>query len=188
MNRAERNEMFEREALPHLDSFYHMALRMTQDSSSAEDLVQETMLKVFKNLHTFQPGTNFRAWVFRILTNNYINEYRRRKRGPQSVDFTEMDPAEPVKEPAYFTVEDLAQFREQIGDAAANALDKVPHDFRLVFLLATFEDFSYKEIADIVGIPVGTVMSRLFRARQILRKELSEYSGRGKAFKETEAG
>ncbi len=178
MNQAERRRMFDEEAVPLLDSLYHMGLRMTGNASDADDLVQETMLKVYKNLHRFQPGTNFKAWTFRIQTNNFINTYRRRLRGPQSMDFTENDPGEPDREPAYFTVEDLAQFRDHISDAAAKALDKVPTEFRLIFLLATFEDFSYKEIAAIAGVPVGTVMSRLFRARQILRQELAEYARR----------
>ena len=112
MRDTDRKRMFEEEATPLLDPLYHMALRMTGNPAAAEDLVQETMLKVFKNMHRFQPGTNFKAWIFRIQTNNYINEYRRKARAPQAMDFTEMDPGEPDREPAYFTISDLAQFRE----------------------------------------------------------------------------
>lgn len=176
MDRSERQRQFEEEAYPLLDALYRTALRMTGQAAAAEDLVQETMIKAYKNLHRFERGTNFRAWLFRILTNNFINEVRRKGRAPQAMDFAEADPGAPEREAAYFTVDDLAQLRERLGDASAQALEKVPTDFRLVFLLSTFEDFSYKEIAEIVGAPIGTVMSRLFRARKILREELYEYA------------
>jgi RNA polymerase sigma-70 factor (ECF subfamily) len=176
LSREERSRFFDEQAIPMIDSLYRTALRMTANSSSAEDLVQETLLKAYKYLHRFKPETNFRAWIFRIMTNTLINEYRKKVRAPRPMDLTEMDPSESYREGSYFTVDNISQFREHLSDASAKALEKVPEDFRLVFLLSTLEDFTYKEIADIVGIPVGTVMSRLFRARDILRSELREYA------------
>ena len=176
MDRAERLRFFEQEAKPLLGKLYSTALRMTGQAAAAEDLVQETLLKAYKNLHQFEPGTNFRAWIFRILTNTYINEYRRKARAPQTMDFTEADPGAPDREPAFFTVDDLAQFRDRVSGEAAKALEKVPDEFRIVFLMNTLGEFSYKEIGEMLGVPIGTVMSRLFRARRILRDELADYA------------
>lgn len=165
-------EEFESLALPQLDALYRTAYRMAGDAATAEDLVQETMLRAFRSFRSFQPGTNFRAWLFTILTNSFINEYRRRGKGPVLADFGENDPV--ADDGRRLTAEDVRAIRDRLGDEAARALDKVPPALRLVFLLATFEEMSYKEIAEVVGIPIGTVMSRLFRARAILRQHLKE--------------
>ncbi len=167
---------FEELVRPHADALYRTALRMTGDAPAAEDLVQEAFLKAWKNLHRFERGTNFKAWIFTILTNAYINDYRRAARAPEVVtDFSEVEPEGPVETP-HLSAEDVARLGDRLGDAARKALEKVPDEFRLVFLLATLEDLSYKEIAAMMGIPIGTVMSRLFRARTMLREELAEFA------------
>ncbi|MHC4606081.1 MAG: sigma-70 family RNA polymerase sigma factor [Planctomycetota bacterium] len=173
MKTAERQRVFREEIEPLLDALYSTALRMAGDAPTAEDLAQETAIKAYRGLHQFQPGTNMRAWLFRILRNNLINDYRKRRNAPRLMDFSEGEPVGALPDPSYLAVGTIEKFREEIGDAARRALEKVPPAFRFVFLLSTLEGFSYKEIADVLEIPVGTVMSRLFRARTILRKELS---------------
>ena len=173
---ASRAARFKRLIEPLLGPLYHTACGLVGDSASAEDLVQDTAVKAFKYLDRFQEGTNVKAWVFRILRNTFLNQYRLKKRRPQMLDLTDLDAPVPHREPAYFTIDDFARFREQIGDLAAAALEKLSPEFRLLFLLSTMEELSYKEIAAIVDVPVGTVMSRLFRARQFLREELAAYA------------
>ena len=149
---------------------------MAEEASSAEDLVQETFLKAYRHFDQFEAGTNFKAWIFRILANAFINRYRRGSREPAVMDFSEREPETPPEEPAALSAEDVAALEERLGDEAKRALEKVPPEFRLVFLLATFEEMGYKEIAQVLDIPIGTVMSRLFRARRILREELSAFA------------
>ena len=161
---------------PHVDALYRTALRLTGDAASAEDLVQDAFLKAWKNLDRFERGTNFKAWIFTILTNSYINDYRRAARAPATVtDFADVEPAG-AEEVPHLSAEDVAKLGDRLGDPAKRALEKVPDEFRLVYLLATLEDMSYKDIAAMMGIPIGTVMSRLFRARSILRRELAEFA------------
>lgn len=165
---------FEDLAFPLMDGLFSTALRMCGHRDRAQDLVQDTMIKGFKNFHRFEVGSNFRAWMYTILTNTFINDYRRRKREPISVDMEEVPP----EAPAHVTVTDVDAMRETLGDEAAGALNRLPSEFRLIFLLSTFEGFSYEEISGITGIPIGTVMSRLFRARKLMRDELLEYARR----------
>jgi RNA polymerase sigma-70 factor (ECF subfamily) len=165
-------EEFEKLTEANVDALYRTAYGMTGEGASAEDLVQETFLRAWRGFDTFEPGTNFRAWIYRILTNTYINSYRRKVRAPVLMDFAEVEPEDPAKH-AWLSSADVAALGEQLGDGAKHALEKMPPEFRVVFLLATFEEMSYKEIAGITGIPVGTVMSRLFRARKMLREELA---------------
>ena len=167
---------FEELVRPHVDALYRTALRMTGEAAAAEDLVQEAFLKAWKNLDRFERGTNFKAWIFTILTNAYINDYRRAARAPATVtDFADVEPAG-AEEVPHLSAEDVEKLGDRLGDPAKRALEKVPDEFRLVFLLATLEDMSYKDIAAMMGIPIGTVMSRLFRARSILRRELAEFA------------
>ncbi|MDO5287402.1 MAG: sigma-70 family RNA polymerase sigma factor [Actinomycetia bacterium] len=176
----ERTARFERDALAYVDQLYGAALRMTRNPADAEDLVQDTMVKAFSAFHQFTPGTNLKAWLYRILTNTYINGYRKAQRQPQLSD----DPA----------VEDWQLARAEshtstgLRSAEAEALDAMPDsavtealaslsdDFRMAVLLADVEGFSYKEIAEIMGTPIGTVMSRLNRARGQLRTRLRAYA------------
>ena len=163
---------FEALARDHLDALYRTALRMTKQAASAEDLVQETLLKAFRHFHRFKAGSNFRAWVFTILTNTYVSLYRRNRRAPALTGFEQGDPVAP-EEIAPLSAEDVEGLGEALGDEAKAALEKLAPEFRLVFLLSTLEGLRYEEIARTQSIPVGTVMSRLFRARQFLRRELS---------------
>jgi RNA polymerase sigma-70 factor (ECF subfamily) len=168
----------EQEAIAQIDALYRTALRMTRSSSDAEDLVQETYLRAFRSLHQFTEGTNLRAWLFRIMTNTYINDYRKRQRRPTSTSLDDIEDfylydhlVDSVVQPQSDNPE--AEVLERLTTAnITDAIDELPEEFRQVVTLADVEGFSYREIADILQIPVGTVMSRLFRARRRLRKML----------------
>lgn len=169
---------FEAVALEHFDALYNTAMRLTRNPMEAQDLVQETYLKAYRFFHRFEPGTNMKAWLFTILRNTYINTYRRTSRH-QQVDFDQIAPlySETTSEPVLTdrrAAEDMLSHLVQ--DDVKRALDALPEEYRLVVLLADLEDFAYKEIADIVGCPVGTVMSRLFRGRRLLRQSLAEFA------------
>jgi RNA polymerase sigma-70 factor, ECF subfamily len=175
---------FAEQAMPFMDGLYSAALRMTRNPSDAEDLVQETYLKAYRAFHTFQEGTNLKAWLYRILTNTYINQYRAKKRRPDETDLEE--------------VEDLYLYRRLGGLEGAtagrsaedellehltsqevkDAIESLPEQFRMAVLLADVEGFAYKEIAEILDIPIGTVMSRLHRGRKAMQKQLYEYGQR----------
>jgi RNA polymerase sigma-70 factor (ECF subfamily) len=182
-NPRDRVRRFELEARPLLDQLYGIAYRLTRQASSAEDLVQEALLRAFQAFHRFQEGTNFRAWIVRILTNLHINNYRRQAYMEKSMDPTDMPPAvatEPALEsPLEMSAEDFGEnadvscLRGKVGAASVAALEKVPPQNRIIFLLSCLCEVSYAEIASILEIPIGTVMSRLYRARRVLRAELS---------------
>lgn len=172
---ASSREEFEKESLPHLGALYRTALRMTGREPMAEDLVQETYLRAWRFYYQYKEGTNFRAWIFSILTSVMINTRRREQKAPLATDWSEGDPAA-TEDVRYPSIDDLETIGQMVGDEAKKALEAMSPDLRLVFLLSTVEELSYKEISENVGIPVGTVMSRLFRARAFLRKELAEYA------------
>ncbi|GIX46825.1 MAG: ECF RNA polymerase sigma factor SigR [Candidatus Tectimicrobiota bacterium] len=176
---AHRREAFEALALEHFDALYHTALRLTRNPSEAEDLVQETYLRAYRFFHQFTPGTNIKAWLFTILRNTYINAYRKAARQHERLDFEQVAPfyADAGAAPEWTDRASAeAALRHVVQDDVKRALDELPEEYRLVVLLADLEDFSYKEIADIVGCPIGTVMSRLFRGRRLLRKSLGEFA------------
>ncbi len=179
-------EAFEALALEHFDALYNTAVRLTRNPSEAQDLVQETFLKAFRFYHRFEPGTNLKAWLFTILRNTYINVYRKAAR-QQQVDFDQVAPfyADTADPPAWTdrgTMEEM--LRHLVQDDVKRALESLPDEYRMVVLLADLEDFAYKEIAKIVGCPVGTVMSRLFRGRRLLRKSLAEFAKKSGYIKE----
>lgn len=174
---AERTARFERDALPFLDQLYSAAMRMTRNPSDAEDLVQETFAKAFASFHQFRPGTNLKAWLYRILTNTFINSYRKKQREPLTVPDDDTSDWYLYDKLGASNVEASAESEvlEKIPDEdVQRALEDLPEGFRMAVLLADIEGFSYKEIAEIMGVPIGTVMSRLHRGRKALQKALWE--------------
>ena len=177
---AERTQRFEQNALQYLDQLYAAAMRMTRNPADAEDVVQETFAKAYGSFHQFTPGTNLKAWLYRILTNTYINSYRKKQREPQlsdgeSVEDWQLARAESHTSSGLKSAETVAL--ENLPDSdVKDALQQLAPDFRLAVFLADVEGFSYKEIAEIMGTPIGTVMSRLNRGRTQLRKLLADYA------------
>jgi RNA polymerase sigma-70 factor (ECF subfamily) len=174
----ERREAFVREAVPYLDQMYSAALRYTRNPADAEDLVQETFIKAYDRFHQFRPGTNLKAWLYRILTNSYINRYRRQQRRPEEVS-ADADPDfslyDRIAESTTLSTEQ--QVLEQLTDTEVRqALSDLPEQFRIAVYLADVEGFSYAEIAEIMDTPIGTVMSRLHRGRSRLQRALYEYA------------
>jgi RNA polymerase sigma-70 factor (ECF subfamily) len=170
-------ERFEREVLPLLPNLYSAALRMTRNPADAEDLVQETYLRAYRGFSGFEEGTNLRAWMYRILTNTFINSYRKKQREPVTVQEDDLDEWYLFDKLGGSGVEPSAEaevIRGMPDEDVQKALEALPEGFRLAVLLADVEGFSYKEIAEILGIPIGTVMSRLHRGRRALEKALWE--------------
>lgn len=171
---------FEALALPYLDQLYSAALRLTKNEKDAEDLVQDAFMRAYRFFDKFERGTNMKAWLFKILTNTFINRYRRNVKERSIVDGSERDTvnerfisreaSEYAENPEHYFFERL------LSDDILRAIDQLPIDFRMVVILADLQEFSYREIAEIIGCPVGTVMSRLFRGRKLLQKTLRQHA------------
>jgi RNA polymerase sigma-70 factor (ECF subfamily) len=175
------DERFERDVVPFLGQLYPAALRMTRNPTDAEDLVQETSAKAYAAFHQFRPGTNLKAWLHRILANTFINGYRKRRREPRQATATELTdwrvPADPLAASARSAE---AEALDRLADSEIlRALRDLPEEFRVAVYLADIEGYAYKEIAEIMGTPIGTVMSRLHRGRGRLRDKLAAYAPRG---------
>ena len=171
----DRRRTFELEALPHLDAVYRLALRLAGQESQADDLTQETMLKAYRSWHQYKKGTNVRAWLLTILRHTFINEYRKSKRTGPTVDINEIE--------GFSVFHDLQEtdpeghfFSKIVDDEVIRAIDSLPEEFRETLVLSDMEQLTYTEIAEVTGVPIGTVKSRLFRARQALQQVLYNYA------------
>lgn len=183
---AKREALFHEEAMPHVDALYGAAMRFTRSRRDAEDLVQDTLFKAFSNFDKYKPGTNCKAWLFRILTNTFINRYRKKQRErvyvADDVDGRSLDERAEAREESEFEPR-IETNRENaarlFGDEINEALNHLSFEFRSVVMLVDVYDFSYKECADILECPPGTVMSRLYRGRRLLRSHLADYAVEG---------
>jgi RNA polymerase sigma-70 factor (ECF subfamily) len=172
---VQRSKEFEEQVLEHMDMLHAVALRLTRNAADAEDLTQNTLVKALRFHEKFKEGTYIKAWLLTILRNTFINEYRKRSRTPMSVELTGAEAAEPTALPLG-EHDRLRNMMELLDDEVREAVEALPEDFRNAVIMADLEERSYKEIADFMGCPIGTVMSRLYRGRKILREKLSLYA------------
>ena len=178
---------FETEAMAHIDALMRTARRMTKSDSDAEDLVQETMLKAYRFFDKYEEGTNCKAWLFKIMTNIFINNYRSKSKAPQSLTFDDIDDGflfGQLAKNKSMTDPEKEFFSKIFDDDVRKAINDLPEDFRLVVVLSFLEGFAYQEIADITGLQIGTVKSRLHRGRKLLQKALFDYAQRNGFIKE----
>tara|TARA_B100001093_G_scaffold93236_1_gene85506 strand:- start:1963 stop:2538 length:576 start_codon:yes stop_codon:yes gene_type:complete len=178
-----KDKIFNEELIPQADALYNFAYSLVFEEARAQDLVQEAYLKAYRFIHSFEPGSNAKAWLFQILKNAFINEYRKKSRQPQKVDFEDYKDKNQLEKQASSI--DIGQdiYTHMIGDEITGALNSLPVDFRVAIILSDIEGFTYDEVAKISDIPIGTVRSRLFRARNLMKDQLREYA-KEKGFKE----
>ena len=177
LTKIERDQIFEKEFLPHIDSLYNFATFLEHDQEIAKDLLQETYLRAYKFINYYETGTNAKAWLIRILKNTFINDYRKKSKAPTRVEFEETYQQVDDSEGESQNV-DLREevYNSLVGDEIMNAVNALPVDYRLIILLCDVEGFKYDEIAKIIDVPIGTVRSRLHRARNMLKDRLKEYA------------
>lgn len=177
---AEQREIFETEFVPHIPSLYNFAFKLTLSEDNAKDLLQDTCMKAFRFIDSFEKGTNAKAWLFRILKNSFINDYRKKSKAPGMVDYQDVETyynSEKTEHQHEITSDLRAEtVKDMLGDEITNALNAIDVDFRTVIILCDLEGFKYDEMAKILDIPIGTVRSRLHRARNILKEKLAEYA------------
>ena len=187
LTEKEKNRIFELEFLPHADALLNFGYHLTKSEVEAQDLMQETFLKSFKSIDKYLVGTNAKAWLFRILKNEFINKYRQNQRRPNAVDIDEVHNIQNQEEGSspLTSYVDLSEviYKNMMGDEITIALNSLAEDFKVVILLCDIEDFTYEEISKIIDIPIGTVRSRLFRARNELKGKLKDYA-EGRGFKD----
>ena len=174
----ERKTIFDGEFLPHLDAMYNFAYRLTFDQDDAKDLVQDTFMKAYRFINSFEKGTNAKAWLYRILKNSFINDFRKKSKEPGKVDYQEVENfynSENVDESKTVDLR-IDTVKDMMGDEVTNALNALAVDFRTVIILCDLEGFTYEEMAKILDIPIGTVRSRLHRARNLLKEKLKTYA------------
>jgi RNA polymerase sigma-70 factor (ECF subfamily) len=174
----EKKRVFNQEFMPHIDAMYNFAFRLTLDEDDAKDLVQETFMKAYRFINSFETGTNAKAWLFRILKNSFINNYRKKSKQPSKVDYQEVESyynSDSVNENITTDLR-VETVQHLIGDEITNALNSLDVDFRTVIILCDLEGFTYEEMAKILDIPIGTVRSRLHRARNLLKEKLKQYA------------
>jgi len=176
LNTEEKEILFKNEFLPHMDSLYNFGYYLANDQEKAKDLLQETYLKAFRFIEYFQVGTNAKAWLIRIMKNSFINEYRKNSKTPYKVDIEDVNQKDDIDDD--YIEMDMRQevFGNLIGDEITNAVNALPVDYRLIILLCDIEGFKYDEIAKIIDVPIGTVRSRLHRARNLLKEKLKDYA------------
>lgn len=177
-SKSKYDKIFENELLPHVGALQTFAYHLTYNQDDADDLVQETYLKAYRFIDKYDEGTNAKAWLFKILKNAYINEYRKKVKAPTKVDYEEIVAYHDTDDDRISGYSDLRQeiFEHMMGDEVTSAINSLPIDFRTVILLCDIEGFTYEEIAHIIDIPIGTVRSRLFRARNLLKEKLLNYA------------
>ena len=177
-NKVHYDRVFETELLPHIEALKTFAYHLTYNEEDANDLVQETYLKAYRFIDKYHEGTNAKAWLFKILKNAYINEYRKKSKQPTKVDFEDIVSYHDTDDDRISGYMDLREeiFQSMMGDEVTTAINALPVDFRTVILLCDIEGFTYEEIAKIIDVPIGTVRSRLFRARNMLKENLKSYA------------
>lgn len=175
---SDKMNVFQIEFVPHLESMYNFAYKLTLDEEDAKDLVQDTYMKAFRFISSFEQGTNAKAWLFRILKNSFINDYRKRSKQPSKIDYQEVESIYNSDDVDLDITTDLRveTMQNRIGDEVTNALNSLAVDFRIVIILCDLEGFTYEEMSKILDIPIGTVRSRLHRARNLLKEKLSKYA------------
>jgi RNA polymerase sigma-70 factor (ECF subfamily) len=179
LNKDEKDTIFEAEFLPHADALTTFAFHLTLFDASANDLVQETYLKAYRFIDKYDVGTNAKAWLFKIMKNAFINDYRKKSKQPTKIDYNEVvNFLDEERDDTLASYQDLREemFENLMGDEVTNAINSLPVDSRTVILLCDIEGFSYEEIAKIIDVPVGTVRSRLHRSRNMLKKKLQDYA------------
>jgi RNA polymerase sigma factor (sigma-70 family) len=173
-----QDKIFEEEFLPHADALTNFAYYLTQDENDVEDLVQDTFMKSYKAAESYEKGTNSKAWLFRIMKNTFINEYKRKKRRGSQIDYEEIITYHDEEDSPLTSYTDLRTeiFGNMMGDEVMVAINELPIDYRTILLLCYVEEFQYDELAAIFDIPIGTVRSRLARARALLKQKLHTYA------------
>jgi len=177
-NADEANRLFNAEFYPHMSALYSFAYRLSLNEDDAHDLLQETYEKALKSFRSYQANTHAKAWLFRIMKNSFINGYRRRSRKPEALEYNETEGWQLADEHSLHQTSDLRNelFGKMLGDEMTLALNRLPVDFRLILLLSDIEEFTYEEMSKIIGIPIGTVRSRLHRARKLMKDQIGHYA------------